>query len=95
MEDNKVLYFTSPGCSVCKVLKPKVKHLINEKYPKLTWQEVNIAEEREVAAQHNVFTVPVLALVLEGKEYVRLIRAFSLDEVQEKTDRVYSLLFDE
>lgn len=92
---NDVLYFTSPGCSVCKVLKPKVKSLVEERYPRLKWREINIAEEREIAAQYNVFTVPVLIVELEGKEYVRLIRAFSLGEVQEKTDRIYSLLFED
>ncbi|OJJ16807.1 hypothetical protein BKI52_33420 [marine bacterium AO1-C] len=91
---NRVLYFTSPGCSVCKVLKPKVKSLVEARYPNLEWREINIAEEREIAAQYSVFTVPVLIIELEGKEYVRLIRAFSLDEVQEKTDRIYSLLFE-
>ena len=93
--DNKVLYFTSNGCSVCTVLKPKIAQLIREEYPALEWQEININENPEIAAQYRVFTVPVFVLVLEGKEYVRLIRAFSLDEVKEKTDRVYKLLFDE
>lgn len=93
--DNKVLYFTSGGCSVCTVLKPKIAQLIKNEYPKLEWQEVNTTEAPEIAAQHKVFTVPVFVLILEGKEYVRLIRAFSLDEVKEKTDRVYKLLFDE
>ena len=92
---NQVLYFTSPGCSVCNVLKPKVKTLVEERYPNLEWREINIVEERDVAAQYNVFTVPVLIVELEGKEYVRLIRAFSLGEVQEKTDRIYSLLFED
>lgn len=93
--ENKVLYFTSPGCSVCKVLKPKVKALLEEHYPKLAWREINIAEEQTLAAKYGVFTVPVLILILEGKEYFRWIRAFSITEVREKTDRVYSLLFDE
>ncbi len=91
---NRVLYFSSPGCSVCHVLKPKVKQLVQVRYPHLEWQEINIAEQREMAAQYRVFTVPVLIIELEGKEYVRLIRAFSLGEVQEKTDRIYALLFD-
>ncbi|EAY31342.1 thioredoxin family protein [Microscilla marina] len=93
--DNKALYFTSAGCSVCTVLKPKVAQLISTHYPKLEWQEINITSSPELAAQYSVFTVPVFILLLEGKEYVRLIRAFSLDEVREKTDRVYRWLFDE
>lgn len=93
--ENKALYFTSSGCSVCKALKPKVKTLLKESYPKLAWQEVNMAEEQKLAAKYGVFTAPVLILILEGKEYFRWIRAFSITEIREKTDRVYSLLFDE
>lgn len=90
--ENKAIYITQTGCNVCVSLKPKLKELFLEKYSALEWVEINATEEPELAAQHSAFTVPVFLIILEGKEYLRFSRAFSLSEVDEKMERLYGLM---
>ena len=87
------VYFSSPGCGVCSVLAPKIQALLRERFPRLPLAEVNIAEAAEVAAQRAVFTVPTLLVYFDGREAVRLSRAFSPAQLAEHLQRPYHLLF--
>lgn len=90
---HQALYFTTPNCSVCHALKPKLKAWMAENYPKLPFVEINAVEEKELAENYQIYTAPVLVIKLEGKEFFRFSRAFSIGEVEQKLDRVYHLLF--
>lgn len=85
-------YFTGSNCNVCKVLKPKLKELFKANFPKASFFEINIEEDPAKAADFMVFTIPVLVLLVDGKEYIKFVRTFSLKEVEEKLERVYKLL---
>jgi thioredoxin 1 len=89
-----LLYFTSPGCQVCKVLKPKVKHMVATRFPRMKIHFIDVSTERETAAHFQVFTVPVILVFFEGKEYVRKSRNFSLIELESEISRPYHLLFE-
>ena len=94
-EQAALLYFTSPECNVCKVLKPKIKELVDTKFPKLSLRFINVLEEPELAGQYQIFTVPVLLIFFEGKEFFRKARNISIFELEKEIARPYSLLFDE
>ena len=87
------LYFTSPECNVCKVLKPKVSELIDEKYPEMKLHFIDIAENPGMAAEFQVFTVPVILIYFEGREYIRKVRNIGLLELEREISRPYELLF--
>ena len=89
-----VLYFTSPECNVCKVLKPKVRQLIDKKFPKLKLHFIDIAENPMTAAEFQVFTVPVVLVYFEGQEYIRKVRNIGLFELEREISRPYDLLFE-
>lgn len=91
--ENGILWFGSEGCNVCQALRPKVRALIETKFPKLEFEYVDVAENPALAAQHRVFTVPVAIAVFERRETHRWVRAFGIDEIREKLARPYSLLF--
>lgn len=91
---HRALYFTSPQCGVCQVLKPKLRQLFAERYPKIDWQEVDMQNQAELSGQHRVFTAPTLLIELEGKESARFVRNISERGVMEQLDRRYGLLFD-
>lgn len=92
MEGLELQYFTGPDCGVCKALKPKLKAFLQEEYPDLQLNEVDVTVERETAAQNTVFALPVLLIKVEGREYERFVRAFSIGEVRQKLDRIVAAL---
>ena len=88
-----LLYFSTPSCNVCKVLRPKVEELLAEE-PPWHFQYMNTEESMEIAGQHLVFAVPTLLLMAEGREIARLSRHFGIHEL-EKPIRRYAQLFNE
>lgn len=92
MEGLELQYFTGPDCGVCKALKPKLKAFLEEEYPKLHLNEVDISQDRETAAQNMVFALPVLLIKVDGREYERFVRAFSIGEVRQKLARIVEAL---
>ena len=88
------LYFTSPECNVCKVLKPKVRELIDQKFPEMDLHFIDITENPETAAAFQVFTVPVILIYFEGREYIRKVRNIGLIELEKEISRPYELLFE-
>lgn len=87
------LYISRPDCAVCHGLKPQVQKLM-EKYPKIQLGHVNADEVESVAGRFSIFTVPVLLLFVEGKEYIREARIVHMDLLNEKINKIYNLLLD-
>lgn len=88
-----VVYFSTPDCGVCKVLKPKLIEFLSEKFPLVKFGYVNIELSKETAAQNSVFTVPTILFFIEGKEYIRKARFVNFDELENELDRIYDLMF--
>lgn len=82
------LYISRPDCSVCHGLLPQVRELM-EKYPKIHLGHINAGEVEEVASKFSVFTVPVLLLFVDGKEYLREARIVHMQLLEDKMDRIY------
>ncbi|WP_010098258.1 thioredoxin family protein [Ornithinibacillus scapharcae] len=82
------LYISRPECSVCHGLKPQVKELMKQ-YPEIQLGHIDAAEVEEIAGHFSIFTVPVLLLFVEGKEYIREARIVHMDLFQEKIDKIY------
>jgi thioredoxin 1 len=90
-----VLYFTTPDCGVCKVLKPRLLEMLDERFPAIGFAQVDCAAAPAVAAQMGVFAVPTLIVFTEGRESLRRSRAFGLDELAAALERPYGLLLGE
>jgi thioredoxin 1 len=90
-----LIYFSADSCNVCKSLKPKVETTIHQEFPKMKMVYVKTDELPETAGQHRVFTIPTVLVFFEGKETVRKIRTFSIDELTREIRRPYSLIFSE
>jgi thioredoxin-like negative regulator of GroEL len=88
-----ILYFTAPHCNVCKVLKPKILELIKSKYPEMNINFIDVSKYPKVAAQFQVFTIPVILVYFEGREFYRKARNLSLFELEKEISRPYQLLF--
>jgi thiol-disulfide isomerase/thioredoxin len=86
-----VVYFESPGCGVCSVLRPKLEALVANHFPKLAWAVVDAARTPDVAAQRGLFTFPAVLVFFDGREYLRRVRNFSLSELARELERPYRL----
>ena len=90
IEQNQLsfIYISKPGCSVCHGLLPQVQSLM-EKYPKIQLGHVDADDVEAVAGRFSIFTVPVLLLFVDGKEYVREARIVHMDQFDEKINKIY------
>ncbi len=83
-----LLYCSQPKCNVCLSLLPKVEELL-KKYKKVSSLYVNLEDIPEFAGQHTVFNMPTVLFFADGKEQFRLVRAFGLNELEEKIQKIY------
>lgn len=90
---NQLILFSSPNCSVCKSLHPKIRDAFETSFPLLKVREIDLSEKPEASATYAVYSVPATLLILEGKEYLRLTGSFSINELTSKTQRYYDMLF--
>ncbi|MHB8581338.1 MAG: thioredoxin family protein [Ignavibacteriaceae bacterium] len=88
-----VVYFSTPSCNVCKVLKPKLIELLEVKFPYMIFAYVDCDKSKELAAQNNIFAVPTILFFIDGKEIIRKSRNVSLIELEGEINRPYSLFF--
>ena len=86
-----LLYFSTPSCNVCKVLRPKVEDLITNT-PPWHFQYINTEESMEIAGQYTVFAVPTLLLMADGREIARFSRHFSMQEMEAPVQRYAKLI---
>jgi thiol-disulfide isomerase/thioredoxin len=89
------LYFTTPDCGVCKVLKPKLAAMLAERFPAVGFAQVDCAAAPALSADMGVFAVPALIVFTEGRESLRKSRSFGLEELAAALERPYGLLYGE
>ena len=88
LEQNERLlaFFSSPNCTVCQAMFPKVEALVDE-YGDWTLLKVSSAESTAVAGQLLVFTAPTLVFFVDGREVERLSRNFAMQDVRQRLNR--------
>lgn len=89
-----LVYFSHEQCNVCKVLKPKVKDLLENKFPKMLMYYSDTVNQSEVAAQNRVFAVPTVLVFFDGRETYRFSRNIGLGELEQSIERPYSMIFE-
>lgn len=84
------LYISRPNCSVCHALLPQVLEVM-ESFPHIQLGHINADTVEEIAGKFSIFTIPVLLLFVEGKEYLREARIVHLDLFTQKIHKIYEL----
>ncbi|MDF1574673.1 MAG: thioredoxin family protein [Bacteroidales bacterium] len=90
-----LIYFSSEACSVCKVLRPKVKELLKKHFPRMTALYVDIEKSPVISGQFRVFTIPTILIYFDGKEQVRYSRNISMQQLEQSLSRPYQLVFED
>ena len=88
-----LFYFSHEQCNVCKVLKPKIAELIKKEFPKIKLFYIDTRKTPEIPAQNSIFTVPVILIFLDSKEFYRKARNIGINELQEAISKPYNILF--
>ncbi|MDU5107717.1 MULTISPECIES: thioredoxin family protein [unclassified Clostridium] len=87
-----IVYFSGSICGACDAIKEKVLHVIKD-YNEVKFLEVNAIENKEIAAEYNIFSLPILLLFVNEKETLRLGRYFDILEFKNSLDRYYNMIF--
>jgi thioredoxin 1 len=93
-ESAVLIWFTGPDCNVCRDLKPRVAELLKTRFPRITARQVDCAAHPEISAQHQIFTIPTLAVFFDGQQFLRKSRVFSPGALAGELERPYNLFFD-
>lgn len=83
-----ILYSYLSECGVCDVFVPVVQEL-SEKYELLLYG-ASIDNLPELRGQLGVFTIPVLSVYFEGREYHKQARFINLDDVERRIQEIVS-----
>jgi thioredoxin-like negative regulator of GroEL len=90
-----ILYFSSNNCSVCKVLKPKIKKEISSYFDKISFFEIKSDENLDISSYFTVFQAPTILFFLDGKEFFREGRNISISSFINAIKRPYEMLYGE
>jgi thiol-disulfide isomerase/thioredoxin len=82
------IYISRPDCSVCHGLMPQVQETMVP-FTEIKMAHVSAAEVEEIAGHFSIFTVPVLLLFVNGKEYLREARIVHMDLFEDKIRKIY------
>ena len=81
--------FGSQACAPCKALKEKII-VWSGTHPQVFTGYISIDNDISLAAQENILGAPAILVFVEGKEAIRKIGYFSIEEVFTALDRYIS-----
>lgn len=84
------LYISTPECSTCHALRPKVRELLDQ-YPLIQLGHIDATQVEEVAEKFLILSAPVMLLIIDKKEYLREGRFVRMDLLNEKLGMIYEL----
>lgn len=87
-----LLLFGAPSCGVCQALKPQIADLLTREFPQMALAYIDCEAQGEIAASYQVFSLPVVETVFDGKTFGRFSKVFSLGDLKGAIARPYELL---
>lgn len=88
-----LLYFSRLTCNVGEALEPKVKKMLEDKFPKIPFYFVDMDQTPDVAAKYTVFVEPTILVIFDGKETIRKSRIISIPDLENAIKRIYDIAF--
>lgn len=87
LKNHDVIYFSASFCAPCKVSKPIVEEVSNEKNIKTVFFTVNTEENGdEVSSHFNIKSVPTIVFLKENVEQFRHVGSLNAQKFTELCD---------
>jgi thioredoxin 1 len=89
LENDKLVLvdFWAEWCGPCKQISPRLEELANKYSENLAVCKVNVDENRELAIEYNIRSIPALIIFKGGEMVDSLIGAVSLEELEDLVTR--------
>ena len=65
--------FNAPWCGPCRMQKPVLEHLAEQRVGKVTFAEVNVDENQQSAVKLGIMSIPTIIIFKDGKEIERFV----------------------
>jgi thioredoxin 1 len=79
--------FWAPWCGPCRAIAPVLDELAKEYVGKVTVAKVNVDENRKLAGNHGVMSIPTMILFKNGKVMDKLIGLVPKERLKELMDK--------
>ncbi len=80
--------FWAPWCGPCRMVGPVLEKISSEYSKKLKFSKMNVDDNQEIAAKHDVRGIPCMIIFSGGKEIDRVIGAYPEPELRKKIDLI-------
>jgi len=82
-EKTVLVDFWAEWCGPCKMISPIVDEIADEQ-ANLKVVKVNVDESQQLAAKHNVMSIPTLLVIKGGQVVEQIVGAMGKDQLMEK-----------
>jgi thioredoxin 1 len=72
----------APWCGPCVVISPIVEELAKEYAGKVLFGKLNVDENRRTAERFQIFGIPTLLIIRNGKEVDRIVGLVPKDQIE-------------
>jgi thioredoxin 1 len=79
--------FWAPWCGPCRAIAPVLDELATEYKGKVTVAKVNVDENRKLAGNHGVMSIPTMILFKNGKVMDKVIGLVPKERLKELMDK--------
>jgi len=79
--------FWAPWCGPCQMVGPVIENVANEMGKKVKVGKVNVDEERDLAQEYQIMSIPAVFVFKDGEVVERLIGAMAMDSYTEAINK--------
>ena len=83
-----VAIFTSPYCSACRVYKPEYQTVARELKGKVTFVEVDVSENYDIAQEYDIRATPTTLIFYHGRPTRMILGAVSANMLRREIEKV-------
>ena len=80
--------FWAPWCGPCRIVGPVLEKLSSEYTHKLVFSKLNVDDNQEIAANHDVRGIPCMVVFSKRSELDRVVGAFGEQQLRQKIDLI-------